>query len=291
MPPPAPPQRHRPPRSRRRESHCGAQPFPLCRARGTTLDIPPPEVISGHSSKRGREPIYCRAQQRLDLPACGVEERTRIQFRCVVSERAARPPESAYTTAPRSYRFPIAIYRRPNELTDDQVNRGRRGGIVNKTETNATEAGRDGGYGRRRSPEPLGTCPVRSNRADRPMIEPTGHSATAVTQTQGQASGHRSRPLGRLARSASGVAGGERNSRNIGLYAWPETEPARTRCRRSGPRLRRATRRSTAASWDQFDLAAEPATFTVSARVVRLAGKGLFRQEGANQMGVRRDYR
>lgn len=34
-----------------------------------------------------------------------------------------------------------------------------------------------------------------------------------------------------------------------------------------------------AASWDQFDLEAEPATFTVSATVVRLAGKGLFRQE------------
>lgn len=36
-----------------------------------------------------------------------------------------------------------------------------------------------------------------------------------------------------------------------------------------------------AASWDQFDLEAEPATFTVSATVVRLAGKGLFRQEWA----------
>ncbi|MVU81590.1 tyrosine-type recombinase/integrase [Nocardia sp. ET3-3] len=34
-----------------------------------------------------------------------------------------------------------------------------------------------------------------------------------------------------------------------------------------------------AASWDQFDFAAEPATFTVSATVVRLNGKGLFRQE------------
>ncbi len=36
-----------------------------------------------------------------------------------------------------------------------------------------------------------------------------------------------------------------------------------------------------AASWDQFDLEAEPATFTVSATVVRLKGKGLFRQEWA----------
>ncbi|MBF6178571.1 tyrosine-type recombinase/integrase [Nocardia otitidiscaviarum] len=36
-----------------------------------------------------------------------------------------------------------------------------------------------------------------------------------------------------------------------------------------------------AASWDQFDLEAVPATFTVSATVVRLAGKGLFRQEWA----------
>ncbi|MBF6299455.1 hypothetical protein IU459_18180 [Nocardia amamiensis] len=34
-----------------------------------------------------------------------------------------------------------------------------------------------------------------------------------------------------------------------------------------------------AASWDQFDLEAEPATFTVNATVVRLKGKGLFRQE------------
>ncbi len=34
-----------------------------------------------------------------------------------------------------------------------------------------------------------------------------------------------------------------------------------------------------AASWDQFDLEAEPAVFTVSATVVRLKGKGLFRQE------------
>ncbi|WP_433524079.1 tyrosine-type recombinase/integrase [Nocardia pseudovaccinii] len=36
-----------------------------------------------------------------------------------------------------------------------------------------------------------------------------------------------------------------------------------------------------AASWDQFDLEAEPATFTVSATVVRLTRKGLFRQEWA----------
>ncbi len=36
-----------------------------------------------------------------------------------------------------------------------------------------------------------------------------------------------------------------------------------------------------AASWEQFDLEAEPATFTVSATVVRLARKGLFRQEWA----------
>ncbi|MRH89323.1 hypothetical protein GFY24_18025 [Nocardia sp. SYP-A9097] len=37
-----------------------------------------------------------------------------------------------------------------------------------------------------------------------------------------------------------------------------------------------------AAVWDQFDLAATPAMFTVSATVVRLAGKGgLFRQEWA----------
>ncbi|WP_280262312.1 tyrosine-type recombinase/integrase [Nocardia wallacei] len=34
-----------------------------------------------------------------------------------------------------------------------------------------------------------------------------------------------------------------------------------------------------AASWPQFDLKTEPATFTVSATVVRLKGKGLFRQE------------
>ncbi|MET7773156.1 tyrosine-type recombinase/integrase [Nocardia sp. NPDC005366] len=34
-----------------------------------------------------------------------------------------------------------------------------------------------------------------------------------------------------------------------------------------------------AASWDQFDLKSEPATFTVTATVVRLKGKGLFRQE------------
>ncbi|MCP2320970.1 Phage integrase family protein [Nocardia amikacinitolerans] len=34
-----------------------------------------------------------------------------------------------------------------------------------------------------------------------------------------------------------------------------------------------------AASWDQFDLEAEPATFTIDATVVRLKGKGLFRQE------------
>ncbi|MTE17052.1 tyrosine-type recombinase/integrase [Nocardia aurantiaca] len=34
-----------------------------------------------------------------------------------------------------------------------------------------------------------------------------------------------------------------------------------------------------AASWDQFDLQSEPATFTISATVVRLKGKGLFRQE------------
>lgn len=34
-----------------------------------------------------------------------------------------------------------------------------------------------------------------------------------------------------------------------------------------------------AASWSQFDLETEPATFTVSATVVRIAGKGLFRQE------------
>ncbi|MFE3318093.1 tyrosine-type recombinase/integrase [Nocardia sp. NPDC059195] len=36
-----------------------------------------------------------------------------------------------------------------------------------------------------------------------------------------------------------------------------------------------------AASWDQFDLEAVPATFTVSATVIRLDGKGLFRQEWA----------
>ncbi|MRH89332.1 tyrosine-type recombinase/integrase [Nocardia sp. SYP-A9097] len=36
-----------------------------------------------------------------------------------------------------------------------------------------------------------------------------------------------------------------------------------------------------AASWDQFDLDVKPATFTVSATVVRLAAKGLFRQEWA----------
>ncbi|MFD6400260.1 hypothetical protein [Nocardia sp. NPDC060249] len=36
-----------------------------------------------------------------------------------------------------------------------------------------------------------------------------------------------------------------------------------------------------AASWDQFDLEAKPATFTVSATIVKLNGKGLFRQEWA----------
>ncbi|MFE7799076.1 tyrosine recombinase XerC [Nocardia sp. NPDC057440] len=36
-----------------------------------------------------------------------------------------------------------------------------------------------------------------------------------------------------------------------------------------------------AVSWDQLDLEAEPATFIVSATVVRLTGKGLFRQERA----------
>ncbi|WP_405166504.1 tyrosine-type recombinase/integrase [Nocardia sp. NBC_01499] len=36
-----------------------------------------------------------------------------------------------------------------------------------------------------------------------------------------------------------------------------------------------------AAAWDQFDLEVKPATYTVSATVVRLAGKGLFRQEWA----------
>ncbi|MGF6886296.1 integrase [Nocardia sp. GAS34] len=36
-----------------------------------------------------------------------------------------------------------------------------------------------------------------------------------------------------------------------------------------------------AASWDQFDLQAMPATFTVSATIVRIKGKGLFRQEWA----------
>lgn len=36
-------------------------------------------------------------------------------------------------------------------------------------------------------------------------------------------------------------------------------------------------REALAACWDQFDLEAEPALFTISATVIRLAGKGLFR--------------
>ncbi|MFI7526480.1 tyrosine-type recombinase/integrase [Nocardia salmonicida] len=43
-----------------------------------------------------------------------------------------------------------------------------------------------------------------------------------------------------------------------------------------------------AASWDQFDLEAEPATFTVTATVVRLKGMGLFRQEWTKTAAGRR---
>ncbi|WP_186817304.1 tyrosine-type recombinase/integrase [Nocardia neocaledoniensis] len=43
-----------------------------------------------------------------------------------------------------------------------------------------------------------------------------------------------------------------------------------------------------AASWDQFDLEANPATFTITATVVRLKGKGLFRQEWTKSDAGRR---
>ncbi|MFE9785210.1 tyrosine-type recombinase/integrase [Nocardia salmonicida] len=43
-----------------------------------------------------------------------------------------------------------------------------------------------------------------------------------------------------------------------------------------------------AASWNQFDLESEPATFTVTATVVRLKGRGLFRQEWTKTAAGRR---
>ncbi|MFD3427666.1 tyrosine-type recombinase/integrase [Nocardia fluminea] len=43
-----------------------------------------------------------------------------------------------------------------------------------------------------------------------------------------------------------------------------------------------------AASWDQFDLVSQPATFTVTATVVRLRGKGLYRQEWTKTAAGRR---
>ncbi len=51
-------------------------------------------------------------------------------------------------------------------------------------------------------------------------------------------------------------------------------------CLSSGVRPREAL----ATSWEQFDFTTEPATFTVSVTVVRLNGKGLFRQEWTKPM-------